>query len=224
MKFRRNLIVCVAILTVNCIANQSYAQSRSGQTGGGTGLGSGGIGSIGGGSTGGIGSSGGTIGGGSQTGGTTGAAGETGQSISQLPDRTLQDVGTGTTGAAGGLGRLGGLGGFGGGGLGGLSAFGLNPFGTGAGSSEAKPTVRTRLRSRVAVPVRSPGVAQSLAQTRVSKSLATPRFQGVGVSVSDAGATITGTARSAEDRRMAELLLRLEPGINQVNNQIVVAP
>jgi osmotically-inducible protein OsmY len=72
--------------------------------------------------------------------------------------------------------------------------------------------------------VRAPGVAQSVAQTRVARSLATPRFQSIGVSVSDSGATITGTARSAEDRRMAELLLRLEPGINQVNNQIIVAP
>lgn len=224
MRFCRSLTICVAVLAINCLANPSYAQRGGAQTGGtqagggGTGLGSGGIG----GSTGGIGS--GSIGGGTQTGGTAGAAGATGQSISQLPDRTLQDVGAGTTGTAGGLGRLGSLGGFGGGGLGGLSAFGLNPFGTGAGSSEAKPTVRTRLRSQVAVPVRSPGVAQSVAQTRVTRSLATPRFQGVGVSISDAGATITGTARTPEDRRMAELLLRLEPGINQVNNQVIVAP
>lgn len=209
MKFCRHLTVCVAILAVNCMANPSYAQ-LGGQAGGGSGVG-GGAGGIGGGAG---------IGGG----GAAPTNSSAGQSISQLPDRVLQDVGAGTTSAAGGLGRLGGLGGFGGGGLGGLSAFGLNPFGTGAGGSEAKPSVRTRLRSQVAVPVRTPGVAQSVAQTRVAKSLATPRFQGVGISVSDAGATINGTARSAEDRRMAELLLRLEPGINQVNNQIVVTP
>ena len=63
-------------------------------------------------------------------------------------------------------------------------------------------------------------------QTKVDRHLrsAEGRFPGVQVSVTAGLAKLTGTAGSVEDRRLAEALVQLEPGIEAVQNDLVVAP
>jgi len=152
---------------------------------------------------------------------TNSASTATTSTMGAVVERRFADVGSTTT--TGGASRTGGLGGFGGGGFGGLSPFGMNPFGFGAGTSDTKATLRTRLRSEVVLPPRPAGLTQTFAQQRVNQSYLQPRFRGVGVQMTEAGAVLRGTVASEVDRRMAELMLRLEPGVSSIDNQIVVA-
>ncbi len=222
----RNVFVT---LTAGCLiaisTSDAWAQ-RGGSTRPGMGQGGGG----GGGQAGGGGGGGGTgIG---AVGGTTEPSGAVTGEISRSADRMLSDAGeqAGGAGAAGrgGMGGMGGIGGMGGmgmgmGGFGGMSPFGASPFG--ASSAAATPSVRVRLRGDVQVPPQPPLAVQSRVQRQVlGNSPIRRRVNGLSVSVLDGVATISGTANSEQDRRMAELVLRLEPGVRQINNQIVIAP
>ncbi len=147
---------------------------------------------------------------------------------------------TGGTGARPGS-ALGGLGG-GLGGLGGLGAAFNNPLGTGAVGGEAVPPLRTRLRSAVELP--AVGAYDSIArETKVNSRLQSigtlgprsPRndmvgfssssrpLYGVSVQMEGRRAILEGTVDNASDRRMSELLIRLEPGVFEVDNRISVA-
>ncbi len=121
-----------------------------------------------------------------------------------------------------------GFGGMGGMGFGGFGGFGMNRFGAnpfGANTTTQTPSVRVRLRSDVQAPALPPQAVEARVQRQVLvNSPVQRRVNGMSVSVLDGVATITGTASSEQDRRMAELVLRLEPGVRQINNQIVVAP
>jgi len=132
-----------------------------------------------------------------------------------------------SAGGAGGGRATGGLGGFGGGGFGGFGglggAFG-NLFGNNANSGSSKPVIRTRMRAAFDVPVTPPVVVQQTA-TRRFQSLATqPQLRGIQVTMQGRTAVISGTVGSDRDRRMSELLMRLEPGVNRVDNQVEVSP
>ena len=152
----------------------------------------------------------------------------TGQ-IGRSSDRMLQDVGAAGTGGTGGRGGLGGLGGLGGGrglgGFGGLSPFGANPFGTN-NSASAKPSIRTRLVNGIEPLANvSPGVITAGMAPRLISSAPVSRIvNGYSIVFVDGVATLSGVAKSAKDRRMAELVLKLEPGIDKIDNRIVVAP
>lgn len=133
----------------------------------------------------------------------------------------------GTNAATQNAGRGGGAGGgFGGlgGGLG--AAFGSLFGGGGNTNSSATPAIRTRLRSAIAV---SP-VSSVNTQATVQRTLATAGpaavgpYRGVNVQMDGRRAIVRGTVRSNADRRMAELLLRLEPGVSSVDNQVQIAP
>ncbi|MCA9034032.1 MAG: BON domain-containing protein [Planctomycetaceae bacterium] len=55
-------------------------------------------------------------------------------------------------------------------------------------------------------------------------SIANPAFSSIRVSMTDAGvATLSGTASSPDVRRLAGNLIRLQPGVRKVNNQVAVA-
>ena len=218
----RNVFVA---LTAGCLiaisTSDAWAQGRprTGQ-GGSTGQtrGGGGGGQTGGGGTG-IGA----------VGGTTEPSGAVTGEISRSADRVLSDAGAQAGGAgAAGRGGMGGIGGMGGmgmgmGGFGGMSPFGASPFG--ASSAAATPNVRVRLRGDIQVPVQPPLAVQSRVQRQVlNNSPIRRRVNGMSVSILDGVATISGTANTEQDRRMAELVLRLEPGVRQINNQIVIAP
>ncbi|CAD77873.1 MAG TPA: BON domain-containing protein [Rhodopirellula baltica] len=141
-------------------------------------------------------------------------------------------------GGGGAFGGGGGLGGFGGGGLG--AAFG-NLFGGGnaARGNTSTPPIRTRLRSAVEVAPLESGRVQQYASSRLqgTSNLTTingnlpgrmnsqsNRYDGVNVQVQDRTATLSGTVRNESDRRMTELLMRLEPGVSRVVNRLSVQP
>lgn len=142
---------------------------------------------------------------------TVGSTGSTGTGFS--------DVG-GATGARG----TGGFGGFGGGGgLGGLGS--LFGFGGGnAGSQSTRPPIRTRLRSAINVPLTPPQVVQQVASRRLQTLPYQARMPGVNVTMQGKTAVISGVVSSERERRMSELLMRLEPGVRSVDNRVVVVP
>ncbi len=122
-----------------------------------------------------------------------------------------------------GGGRAAGIGGFGGGGLGGLGAlFGLG--GAGAGSQTTRPAIRTRLRSAINVQLTSPSVVQQVATQRLRSMSSQPQMRGINVSMQGKTAVISGVVRTERDRRMSELLMRLEPGVGSVDNRVIVIP
>lgn len=130
--------------------------------------------------------------------------------------------GGGGNARGGGLGGLGGFGGgFGGGGFGGLG----NLFGNlNNQSSSSKPIIRVRMRSAINVPLKPPTQVQQTA-TRRFRSLANrPQLNGIQVQMNGRTAVISGSVGSERDRRMSELLIRLEPGVSSVDNQVVVSP
>jgi len=126
--------------------------------------------------------------------------------------------------AAGGRGAGGGLGGFGGGlgGLGGLFGGLGGALGNQQGGAE-KPVLRTRLKSAVEVkPL--PDTAVQRSANRVLR-LAPQRsgVRGVNVAMQGRTAILTGTVSSEKDRRMSELMIRLEPGVSRIENRVEVS-
>lgn len=118
--------------------------------------------------------------------------------------------------------RGGGRGGIGGFGMGGFGASGL---GQGLGSStQTKPTLRTRLRSGIDVVPLPTQQIQSTAQSRFYQTPSGSGLSGVQVNMVQGTAVIQGVVRSEKDRRMSELLMRLEPGVRNVSNQVIVLP
>lgn len=119
-----------------------------------------------------------------------------------------------------GRGGGGGGGGFGGG-LGGLFG-GLGGAFGGQGASSQKPIIRVRLRSAINIAPRSANqVQQSVIH---SLDILPPRngLENVGVKMEGRTAILFGTVRDAKHRRMGELMLRLEPGIDRVDNRVTV--
>ncbi|MEM9644184.1 MAG: BON domain-containing protein, partial [Planctomycetota bacterium] len=145
----------------------------------------------------------------------------TGEGIGQSNSAPIGG-GTSNNATGGGGGAFGGGGGFGGfgGGLGGLfgGAFG------GGQNTQSQSAIRTRLRSAVQVAPLPPAQVQQAASRairRVPSQVFSPNLR---VEVQGRTAFVSGTAKSAKERRMSELLLRLEPGISRVENNIRVQP
>lgn len=148
-------------------------------------------------------------------GGSVGSTASTGAGFSDVSAAS----GRGGGGAGGGQG--GGLGGFGRA-FGGLGGFG-NLFGNlNNQGSTSKPAIRTRLRSAVSGPALPPAQVQQVASQRFQSLASQPQLQGIAVRMQGRTAVISGEVRSDRDRRMSELLMRLEPGVSRVENQIVV--
>ena len=179
--------------------------------------------------------------GGTATGGQAGAAGAgaagTGvEDAVQIDTSSISNVERGDTlgsaattvgatdrgGQAGGA--TGGLGGFGGGGFGGLGALGnlFGGFNTGGNQSSA-PVIRTRLRSAVTTAPVPPATVARTAGLRLQTIPGRPQFRGLNVQMQGRTAVLSGTVASQKDRRMSEMLLRLEPGVSRVVNEVIVA-
>ena len=124
---------------------------------------------------------------------------------------------TGGGGAGGGFGGGGGLGGLGGlfGGLGG--AFG------GQGASSQKPIIRVRIRAAVGLPPRPSADVQRSATRTLSSAPRRSGVNGVNVTMQGGTAILRGAVASDWERRMSELLIRLEPGVKRVDNRVIVA-
>ncbi|MEM9826368.1 MAG: BON domain-containing protein, partial [Planctomycetota bacterium] len=50
------------------------------------------------------------------------------------------------------------------------------------------------------------------------------RLSGVQVQMQDGTAIMTGTVATERDRRMSQLLMRLEPGVRRVDNRVRLQP
>lgn len=216
-KRSRSLVLATLFAAAVCCASDATAQGRAA---GGAGAGARTPAAGGGGGGGQIG----TASGAQAIGSNQASAAVTGE-VGRSSDRMLDDIGG--NGAARGLGGMGmgGMGGFGGmGGMGGMNPFGANPFG-GGNSASSKPAVRTRLRSGVELPTAQ--ASNQASGTRVQNQAAAGPMRrvvdGYSLSIVDGVATVTGVAKTAKDRRMAELMLKLEPGVRQIDNQIVLA-
>ena len=146
-----------------------------------------------------------------ERGNTVGATESTGTSFSK--------AGEGSGGLGGGAG-FGGFGGGFGGGLGGL----LGGQGFGGGNANTKPVIRTRMRSAVEVDLPSASVMQRRASEHLHCVPARVGISGVNVTLHQQTAIMTGVVQSERDRRMSELLMRLEPGVRRVENRIIVMP
>ena len=145
------------------------------------------------------------------------SVGDTGVGVFGLGDEN--SGGTSRTGV-GGIGG-GGLGAFGG--LGGLSNL-FGGFGAGAQGS-AKPIIRTRIRSAVGVAPVAPALVQREVSMRLNQMPVGERqLRGVNVQMAGRTAVLTGTVGNESDRRMSELMLRLEPGVSNVENRVIVLP
>ena len=107
-----------------------------------------------------------------------------------------------------------------GGGFGGLqSLFG----GFGGQTQNSQPAIRTRLRAAINVERPATLVVERAVATRFQQ-MSRPEFRTVKVQVVEGRGILTGVVASQRDRRMSELLLRLEPGIREIDNQLAVQP
>jgi len=147
-----------------------------------------------------------------ERGSTVGATGATGSGFSAASSSNGGTTSRGVSsfgGFGGGLGALGGLQGL----------FG----GLGGQAQNSKPAIRTRLRSAIEGDRPPLSIDPQNAGTRF-ESLDRPQFQSVMVQVKDGVGTLTGVVPSPRERRMSELLLRLEPGVREVKNDLQVKP
>jgi hypothetical protein len=126
----------------------------------------------------------------------------------------------------GGLGGgRGGMGGAFGGGLGGLGGLfgGGNPFNRSQQQQQPEKQIRTRLRASIQVARPPASQVESKIESRWSSLPSHPRFRNVEIEMQGRTAILNGEVASQEDRRIAELLLRLEPGVQSIENQLSVA-
>lgn len=131
----------------------------------------------------------------------------------------------------GGIGSLGGGfgGGLGGGGLGGVGSLGglgsrtRGATGTGANANQRK--VRAVVRPDFSnVPDAGAEAPEPLAafEGRMSRLPVGKRMQSVTASIQDGQVTLTGTVATESDKKLAERLMMLEPGVRSVKNQLMV--
>ena len=148
---------------------------------------------------------------------------ERGDSVGTSTTQGFGLVGEQTGGAAGRGGAAGGGGGFGGGlgGLGGLLG-GLGGAFGGQGASTQKPVIRVRLRSAINIPPRPAEVVQRSANRTLAFAPRNSGVRGVSVTMNGSTAVLSGTVATERDRRMSELLMKLEPGVRAVDNRVTV--
>ncbi|TWU41207.1 BON domain protein [Novipirellula aureliae] len=142
-----------------------------------------------------------------------GQTAETGLGFGGVGGTTTTGTTARTTGGVS-MGGMGGMGGF-------SSMFGNQ---TGQTGSSTPPVIRTRLRSAIEVPPRPQWQTEQSATALIRSLPSGKRMPGVQVRVEGRTAVIAGTVSSQHDRRMSELLMRLEPGVRNVDNQIEVLP
>jgi len=151
-----------------------------------------------------------------QRGTDVGSTGNTGRGFSESSVSAPNAAGGAVTpgGVGGGLGGFGGVGGFG----------GLFDSMNSDSSQNSKPLIRTRMRSAVRVQARAPAQVGRIATGRFRSLTSRPQLRGVSVTMQGRTAIIHGSVRNESDRRMSQLLIRLEPGVSRIDNRVVVQP
>ncbi len=134
----------------------------------------------------------------------------------------------GMGGMPGGFGRIGGIGGLGGlgglGGFGGIGGFGRGGFGgmnqnqNQRGANQLQATVRVGFAPS---PV-APSLAASRISDRVQRLDVPASVKAMQVEMQGRTAVLSGQVGSGAERRQAELLMMLEPGVDRVDNRLVV--
>ena len=129
------------------------------------------------------------------------------------------------TGGAGGNNAAGGLGGSGGlGGLGGLGGFGRGFGNNNAASNQRKSKIRPTVKPDIEYQARtSESVATGL-KTRFTKIPLPARVRGATASLEGNKVVLTGEVSSESDKRLVERLVKLEPGVNLVQNDLTIRP
>ncbi len=183
-------------------------------------------------------SSGSSVSGSTSTAGTTGASGGVGGTTLGGQTTTGSAFGanafsnTGGIGATGGLGGGlggGGLGGLGGGlggrgigGLGGIGGGGLGGGGLGNTSAQAKKQIRPIVKPDIEIERASSTTVATNAQQRLTRLQLPKKLKGVTSSVEGGTVVLRGQVATEADKRMVERLLKLEPGIDSVRNEVTV--
>ncbi|MEQ1824297.1 MAG: BON domain-containing protein [Pirellula sp.] len=139
--------------------------------------------------------------------------------------------GTNTQFGAGGQGGIGGLGGLGGitafgrtgglGGIGGLGGLGGGQAGR-ANANQAKSKIRTIVKPDIDITRDTSAVAAANVQARMGRIPLPPRIANVNYSVEAGTVVIRGEVSSESDKKLAERLVLLEPGVNSVKNEVLV--
>lgn len=134
----------------------------------------------------------------------------------------LGGLGGGLGGLGGGLGGLGGLGG-GLGGLGGLGGMNNRNRNQGtSGNNRNQNQVRAIVQPDIEISESRKSEIVSLYATRLKQYPFPAKLKGVNVA-SDAGVVrLTGVVATPADKKLAERMLMLEPGVDSVVNEIVV--
>lgn len=115
----------------------------------------------------------------------------------------------------GGMGR-----GMMGGGFGGMGR-GMGGFGM-QNQNDPKMSLRIPFRIGFTVNRAAPELVQSRAQTRLQRIPALAKYVGVTVQMDGRTAVLNGTVGTERDKRLVELVLRLEPGIRTIENELTV--
>ena len=116
----------------------------------------------------------------------------------------------------------------------GRSLFGTSQFGralqalsSGFRSSRSTTQVRAKIRLGFSVPQPKPAQLAQLGSSleqRLEKSSWVQTRSPLDVSIQSGTATLRGVVATEDDRRLAERLARLEPGIRRIDNQLTVSP
>lgn len=96
--------------------------------------------------------------------------------------------------------------------------------GNGGGTASTKPTIRPRLKTAFTYPQTNVGNVVSSNRIRFEKlTVRYPQLNQVQIDSAENGRIIlTGTVDSPETAKLAENLMRLEPGVRSIDNQLAV--
>lgn len=136
----------------------------------------------------------------------------------------LGGLGGGLGGLGGGLGGLGGgLGGLGGiGGLGGMNNRNrAGGFGA-QGNQQGKKTIRATVKPDFVLPAGSVPAVTSRIEERISRSPIQDRLRNLDIRVVGGEVTLRGSVATEADKRLMERLMKLEPGVDSVRNELTV--
>ncbi len=113
--------------------------------------------------------------------------------------------------------------GMGGMGMGGMNSRGMNSqFGQQNNSRNSKATIRATVKVRFPHTKVPPARVAQTVSARWNRIPLPEKFNGVDLNFENGVATLTGNVATAEDKRMAEKLILLEPGVSSVQNRLEV--
>ncbi|MBM3964613.1 MAG: BON domain-containing protein [Planctomycetes bacterium] len=125
-------------------------------------------------------------------------------------------------GGMGGMG-LGGVGGLGRGGMG-LGGFGAGNFGMGmmGGNAQGRKPIRASVRPEIEMSARGSADLAARTTSRFTNLPAAQKFPNVNASYENGSVVLRGSVATEKDKKMMERLMKLEPGVDSVRNELLV--